>query len=68
MFNLIIRFVFYYFLNVFITDFLFRIYSVFISLLGSIYKTTKFPLQAQYFLIHPCQYHHIMSVDDLLMG
>ena len=68
MFNLIIRFVFYNIFNVIITDF-FLVYSVvFISLLGIIYKTTKYPLQAQYFLIHPCQYHHIMSVEDLLMG
>ena len=66
MFNIIIRFVLQFF-NVIIIDF-FILIVFFISLFGIIYKTTKFLLQAQYFLTHPCQYHHIMSVDDLLMG
>ena len=34
MFNLIIRFVFYNLFNVIITDFLFRIYSVFYMIIG----------------------------------
>ena len=43
MFNLIIRFILYYFLNVIITDFLLGFIVFFISLLGIIYKPIKFP-------------------------